>query len=652
MIYPKLAFDTMRKNSRMYIPYIISNVLTVAMLYIMGSLSVNPDLRNMRGGVMVAEMLGFGSSLLYIFCTIFLIYTNSFISKQRRKEFGLYSILGMEKRHIARIIVYENIFTVLISLIAGLGLGIVLDKLAFLSILKMLDENASLGFYISINSLVMTSVFFAAAFLLITVISIVIVRISKPLELMKSSRVGEREPKSRWIMAILGVLCLGAAYYISITTKNIRDTIPMFFAAVLLVIVGTYLVFMAGSIALLKLLKKNKKYYYKTKHFISVSGMMYRMKQNAMGLASICILSTMVLVMMSSTISLLAGLNNMVNQTHPYDLNFSSDSPFLFERIDNYLAEEDVQVADTLKYEDISFMVTYDGNGGFNAYEDDEEWLIWLLPCDGYNAISGGNISLDEHQAAYYDFSGKLKLDRMNILGMDFSVKGKMKKFSMNGSLFFERTIVVILPNDEILHELEQRQIDAYDNYAVTGKNYLINLPDSEKGKDQEFFDSFYDYNNRLYDNYGIEYITYLYSSKIETKTEALQIFSGLFFIGVFLGAIFLMETILIIYYKQISEGYDDKKRFEIMQNVGLSQHEVKASIHSQVLTVFFMPLVTAGIHILFAFPIIQRMLEMLRLTNTLLFIITTILTFVAFAVVYAAIYLLTAKTYYKIVKK
>ncbi len=652
MIYPRLALDTIRKNARMYVPYIISNILTVAMIYIMGSLSGNPDLMNLRGGYLVAEMLGFGNSILYIFCAVFLIYTSNFISRQRRKEFGLYSILGMEKRHIARIIIFENLFTVLISLIAGLALGMIFDKLAFLTILKVLSEKVTMGFYISIKSLIMTSVFFAAAFFLITLINIVIVRISKPLELMKSSKVGEREPKTRWIMAILGVVCLGAAYYISITTKNIPETIPKFFMAVVLVIVGTYFVFMAGSIALLKLLKKNRKYYYKTKHFISVSGMMYRMKQNALGLASICILSTMVLVMMSSTISLLAGLNDMINTSHPYDLNFSSDYAQLFERMDGYLEEEDIQVTERLKYEDISFMTTYDGSESFTAYDDEEEWLIWLLPCDAYNAITGENVSLDKQQVALYDFTGSLDLDKINILGMELSIKEQLKSFGMNGELFYKRTIVVLLPDDEILHELEQRQIDSYENYTVTGKNYFINLSDSETREEKEIFDGFFKYNARLYEEKGLEHTPFIYSSKAEQKTETLQLFSGLFFIGVFLGAIFLMETILIIYYKQISEGYDDKKRFEIMQNVGLSQHEVKASIRSQVLTVFFLPLITAGIHIFFAFPIIRRMLEMLRLTNTLLFAVTTLLTFVAFALVYAAIYLLTAKTYYKIVKK
>ncbi|MCM1529876.1 MAG: ABC transporter permease [Alistipes sp.] len=652
MIYPKLAFDTIRKNARMYLPYIISNTLTVAMIYIMGSLSGNPDLKNISGGGMVAEMLGFGNSIMYIFCTVFLIYTSNFISKQRRKEFGLYSILGMEKRHIARIIVYENVFTVIISLVAGLGVGMLLDKLAFLTILKILGQKATLGFYISTFSLIMTSIYFAAAFLIITLISIVIVRVSKPLELVKSGKVGEREPKTRWIMAILGVLCLGAAYYISVTEKDLRNTIPVFFGAVVLVIAGTYFVFMAGSIALLKLLKKNKKYYYKTKHFISVSGMMYRMKQNAMGLASICILSTMVLVMMSSTISLLTGLNDMIETAHPYDLNFSSDSALLFEQLDDYLAEENIQVADSLKYEDITFMTSYDGSESFTATDDKEAWLLWLMPCDAYSSISGDDISLGENQAVIYDFNDRLDLNKINIFGMELEVTEELKRFTMNGKIFFENTTVVLLPDEDILHELERRYQAAYDVDNTTGKNYLINLSDSEKRSEQDILSGFLDHYARLCEDNGDNGFYYTDSSKKEEKLELLQIFSGLFFIGVFLGVIFLMETILIIYYKQISEGYDDKKRFEIMQNVGLSQQEVKSAIHSQVLTVFFLPLVTAGVHIFFAFPIIRRMLEMFRLTNTPLFAVTTLLTFAAFALVYAVIYLLTARTYYKIVKK
>ena len=321
--YPKLAADTMKKNRRIYFPYIMTCILTVMMYYIISSLKSNPNLANIYGGTIIQEMMNLGSGIMSVFAVIFLFYTNSFLMKQRKREFGLYNILGMEKRHIARIIFYETLYILCISLLLGFVLGILLDKLMFLLLLNIFRVDVTLGFYVSPQAFWHTIRLFAVLFGLLLLNSLRQIYRSSPLELLKSRSVGEKPPRSKWLLTLVGFLFLGTGYYMSITIEDPVTALALFFVAVLLVILGTYCLFIAGGVTLLKALQKNKRYYYKTRHFIALSGMIYRMKQNAAGLANICILSTMVMVMVSSTVSMYASIDSQVAVMLPRDMTMT-----------------------------------------------------------------------------------------------------------------------------------------------------------------------------------------------------------------------------------------------------------------------------------------------------------------------------------------
>ena len=317
--FSKLAASNIKKNGKAYIPYILSCVMTVALFYIVKSLSYNPGLKNMVGSSTMMTMMSMCSVIIALFAIVFLFYTNSFLMKRRKKEFGVFNILGMEKSHIAKTMAWENFYVTLISIVGGLVIGLALDKAMFLLIAQVLNEEITLGFFISDKAIISTIVMFCIIFLLILLNSIRQIHTANPIELVTAGNAGEREPKTKWVLAILGLLSLGAGYYIALTIENPLTALVYFFFAVILVIIGTYMLFTAGSIALLKILRKNKKYYYKTKHFTSISGMIYRMKQNAVGLANICILSTAVLVMVSSTSSLMLGLQDVIATRYPND---------------------------------------------------------------------------------------------------------------------------------------------------------------------------------------------------------------------------------------------------------------------------------------------------------------------------------------------
>ena len=663
--YPKLALGNIKKNGKTYIPYIITSVLTVMMFYIIRSLSQNRGIMNLSGSQVIFSVLNFGSWVVAIFALVFLFYTNSFLMKQRKKEFGLYNILGMEKKHIAKLLAFETFFIVFISMILGLGLGVLLDKGMYLIILKILKADVALGFYISPKSILMTVLLFAGIYLLIYLNSVRQVYFSKPIELLRSTNTGEKEPKAKWLIAILGLACLGVGYYISLSIKNPVQAITYFFIAVILVIVGTYLVFTAGSIAFLKILRKNKNYYYKTKHFISVSGMIYRMKQNAVGLANICILVTMVLVMISSTSSLWFGMNDMIDNKHPNDLiitvpdNKDNDTDDIYEQLKNEIKLSGYNIEDSAMYNFLEFTLVQENNkfiikdlsdnnnpGVFSKLK-----YMAFISLEDYNRLSNSNETLENNEVLFHcqNKSNKFKYDELKLQETNFSIKKSLDTFpkvalsDMTGVVDCYQVIVKDLTVlDNVFESVSE--IGTISETATIYAGFDIDAADDEVIKLAD----------KIKDN--LQNSSNTVNSTIETKAHGRQVTISLYgsflFLGVFLGVLFTIATILIIYYKQISEGYDDKHRFEIMQKVGMSHHEVKQTIHSQILTVFFLPLITAGIHVAFAFPVTAKILKALYLDNTNLFLICTAVCFVIFSIIYSIIYSLTAKTYYKIVSR
>ena len=651
--YAKLAAGNIKKNGKTYIPYILTCIVTVAMFYIVKSLSLNPGLSHMVGGNFLNTTMGLGSWVVTVFAFIFLFYTNSFLVKHRKKEFGIFHILGMERRHLARVIGWETFYVMIISVILGLGIGIALDKVMFLAVVRIVGADVPLGFFLAPEAVAGTVIFFSILFVLIFANSVRQIRGADPIELLRAGNVGEREPQSNWLLTIWGLAALGGGYYIAITTRNPIASVLLFFVAVLLVIAGTYLLFTAGSIALLKTLRRNRRYYYRTKHFVSVSGMIYRMKQNAVGLANICILSTMVLVMVSTTTSMMVGMEEIIRNRYPADYVFYADD---VKRRDEDMAailrlqqESGVSVTGEWEYSCLGFQGICDGDGYLvlreraRSVEDDTNSLLFVTQED-YNRIMGTEKTLQEGEIFVYSNRQDYPYETMRLFDRQYRVAEKLEDFIGNGEYeaMMSATQYIVVPDMETLTALCESQREILTDLASEiGWVYGF---DTDAGEEKQWeFDSA---------ARGVSELGMKLESRIDGRQAFLEIDGGLFFIGIFLGSLFIMATVLIIYYKQISEGYDDRNRFEIMQKVGMSHSEVKAAIHSQIVTVFFLPLVVAGIHVAAAFPLISRLLALLNLYNVGLYAVCTLVCFLVFGVMYILVYALTSGTYYRIVSR
>lgn len=660
-LYFRLAAGNIRKNAKSYVPFIITSIITSAMFFMINSLANNGDLENVKGANSVVAALGLGTYVTAIFAAIFLFYTNSFLMKRRKKEIGLWNILGMEKKHIAKVIFIETVYVYALIIAGGFLCGLLFNKLLFLLVTKMTGATGVPKFHFQASAFVNTILLFGAIFLFIFLESLRQVTFSKPIELLRGGSVGEKEPKAKWVMAILGACCLGAGYYMAVTIKNPVKALTMFFIAVILVIVGTYFIFTAGSIAVLKLLKKNKRYYYKTRHFISVSGMMYRMKQNAVGLGNICILSTMVLVMISSTSSLVIGVDDIVQKRCSYDIQAYvygskaeklSDLDGIAEELQNCIKENDTTAENIDTYNFLADAALKKDNGVFSfGYEDIsissvDVWQLYFMTLDDYNKLNHTDFTLDKGQVYINRKTDNFK--NIDINGTKFSVKGEIKDISklVLGDDDGTERLCVILPDAEDFDGIYENQKEAYSDAYSLMHRFVGFDTDLDADKQQVV-------EKKLSDIIASddEFSGYV-QSRAALNDELSSDFGGLFFIGIFLGILFTMAAILIIYYKQISEGYDDKQRFDIMQKVGMTHGEVKSTIHSQILTVFFLPLITAGLHVAFAQPMVMNILKLMGLTNEKLYLKCTLVSFGAFAAVYAIVYGLTAKVYYRIVKR
>lgn len=663
--YFRLALTNIKKHARSYVPYIITCVITIAMFYIIKSLAFNLD-KNLSS-ISAATSMSLGSIVVAIFAIIFLFYTNSFLLKKRKKEFGLYNILGMEKKHMSALIATESLIVSVISLVLGLIIGIALDKLIFMIVIKLLDGQSPLGFTIIPEAILHTVVLFCIIFAAILLNSVRIVYTTKTIDLLHGSNAGEKEPKTKWLLAILGVLCLCGGYTISIISKNPVSAIDLLFVAIVLVVIGTYFIFVAGITALLKLLRKNKGFYYKTSHFISVSGMIYRMKQNAVGLANICVLSTMVLVMVSTTSSLVIGMQDTINTISPYDYSISvadgKTNQQVKDDIKNTAADNNLKITKFVDYQYLEFNADLKYNNiTASDYSVESENLVGLIIVtqQDYNMLTNSNVELSDEQVMMF-YPNSFPYSDLTIFDQRYKVKEsrKISDFipgkNLIGYSIYDSYGIVVKDNSQ-LQQISKYYNSFYKNSETNEYNepnccfYECNFNvDADLKKQLEF--------NEIIKNSELYQGSYYHDSISSTfKSEILQAFrdtySSLFFLGIFLSILFIMATILIIYYKQISESYDDKERYEIMQNVGMSHTEVKKTIRSQVLTVFFLPLIVAGVHVAFAFPIMSRVLSLLGLMNVTLYITCTVICFLVFALMYGIIFAITSRLYYKTVNK
>lgn len=637
-IYEKLAVTNLKNNRKTYVPYIFTGVLIVMMFYIIDALSKGEGITQNT----LKICLQYATGVIIVFAVIFLFYTNSFLIKRRKKEIGVYNILGMGKRHIARMMAVETILTAGISILGGLVFGIIFGELMYLLLLKILHNSVDMQFSVNGTAIVQTVILFAGIFLLTYLYNILQIQLVNPVELLHGGNQGEKEPKSRWLLVIVGVAALGNGYWIALTTEAPLEALLKFFVAVVCVIIGTYALFIAGSIVVLKILRKNKAYYYNPKHFTSVSGMIYRMKQNGAGLANICVLSTMVLVMVSTTVSLYAGMEDILDSRFPRDVSIvcneadTNNEETLQRLIKEQCEKAGVKITDRVRYRYGSMNAVLKGNNLEKIeqyYPDNHFYYVEMITQEEYNRIEKQNVSLKEQEILTYTTNGKCGKKQINIAGQNYQVKKELSEMTSQPKSTVEmyKTLYIVFANAE--------QIERIESFSYADK---FNLK-GDDGKQKETLEQI---QNEFYEKFPDGTM----ESRMLSRSSFYELYGGLFFIGIYLGSMFIMATVLIIYYKQISEGYDDRERYQIMQKVGMSKKEVKRSIRSQVLSVFFLPLVVAVIHVAVAFKVMTKILGVLNLTNVSLFAVCTIITIAVFAVFYIIVYSITAKEYYRIV--
>ena len=668
-IFSRLAKQNIRNNKSTYIPYIITCIFCIAMIYMMEFLRDCPTLdQAVRQADEVRMIVFTGEIVVEIFCIIFLIYSNSFLMKRRQKEIGLYNILGLERNHIGIVMFLETIITSIGSLAGGIAAGIIGSKLALLLLLKLLHIPSVLGFYISVKGIFTCLFMFGIIFLMILFLNLAKIHLSRPVELLRGNNTGEKEPVAKWLMALIGFICLGAGYYLAVTTESPIKAITIFLLAVILVMAGTYLLFTAGSIVILKFLRRRKSFYYRTGNFISISGMLYRMKQNAIGLASICILSTGVLLMIAMTVSIYFGMNDIMLNRYPYDVDMSVTSiseeecQTAIEAFEKAIADNKVPVEKSV--EEIYLDIVCSKNGDqilikpANTIRNSDSVLVLsLLDQAEYERLTGISANLNDGEIFAW-YPSAVQKDSVTVDETEFTVKKWLDKNPLTCGEDAVSDNAVLVVTDEDFKKFDEMRTEMYKGVssAPAGEDLTLHLGLDITGSETDktdFGTPVMEVVKDLKKNGGLSENSWITSGIRQQEYESYYADNGsLLFIGIFLGSLFLMGTAMIIYYKQISEGYEDQKRFEIMQKVGLSRREVRSSVRRQILMVFFLPLLMAMLHITMAFPMIRRMLLLFGMTNTKLFIGCTAGTVLIFAVVYGLIYLMTARSYYHIVER
>ena len=637
-IFSRLAKQNIRNNKSTYIPYMITCIFCIAMIYMMEFLRDCPTLdQAVRQADEVRMIVFTGEIVVEIFCIIFLIYSNSFLMKRRQKEIGLYNILGLERNHIGIVMFLETIITSIGSLAGGIAAGIIGSKLALLLLLKLLHIPSVLGFYISVKGIFTCLFMFGIVFLMILFLNLAKIHLSRPVELLRGNNTGEKEPAAKWLMALIGFICLGAGYYLAVTTESPIKAITIFLLAVILVMAGTYLLFTAGSIVILKFLRRRKSFYYRTGNFISISGMLYRMKQNAIGLASICILSTGVLLMISMTVSIYFGMNDIMLNRYPYDVDMSVTSisedecQTAIEAFEKAIADNKVPVEKSV--EEIYLDIVCSKNGDqilikpANTIRNSDSVLVLsLLNQAEYERLTGISANLNDGEIFAW-YPSAVQKDSVTVDETEFTVKKWLDKNPLTCGEDAVSDNAVLVVTDEDFKKFDEMRTEMYKGVssAPAGEDLTLHLGLDITGSETDKIDfgtPVMEVVKDLKKNGGLSENSWITSGIRQQEYESYYADNGsLLFIGIFLGSLFLMGTAMIIYYKQISEGYEDQKRFEIMQKVGLSRREVRSSVRRQILMVFFLPLLMAMLHITMAFPMIRRMLLLFGMTNTKLFI-------------------------------
>lgn len=672
-LYLRLAWSNLKNSRQFYLPYVIAGMLSAMMFYTMCAIQGNDGLSKMRGGSSVQIVLYFGVVVVGVFVSIFLFYTNSFIMKRRKKELGVYNILGMEKIHVAKIMAWETVFSFLIAVGGDLITGIVFQKLLTMFLYRLTGLEAAIPFYISGWGCLHTAEMFGAIYVCILLYNLMQIRLSNPVELLHSGNTGEREPKTKIIQAVLGILCIVTGYYIAITTDNPVKAVSLFFVAVMLVIVGTYFLFNAGSIAFLKLLRKNKRYYYQTRHFTTVSGMIYRMKQNAVGLANICILSTMVLVVISMTVCMYAGIEDELKTQYPaelelifYDPDGQQDAQTfnrMADEIERVIKENGRVITGKQKGSYVGTAVAMTGNKitalDRSAMDFSNMYVLEIMTKDGFEEYMQETIPDIPDGSVAVMMDSVYEQDTIVMGNTEYPVEQSMK-FPIRDAVseFVGGSVILIVKDENALENMRKQlaamETEAYGEERTVDLTYVMNFDMSGTGEEKIACANAVRERVSEWQNDETNPKTMRLDCNVISRAEGHIDYEtsngGLLFLGLFLGSMFLMITVLIIYYKQISEGYEDKERFAIMEKVGMSNEEVKATIRSQVRMVFFLPLATAACHLAAAYPMLKKLLALVSLYNGTLFAWCLAGTVLVFGLIYLAVFIITSKSYYKIV--
>ena len=674
--YTKTALNGLKKNLKLYVPQIISTAVMFAIMYIMYSLCYEEALKHSRGGDYIGIFMILGVIVISILSLVIIFYANNFLMKQRKREYGLYHVLGLEKKHIINIMLVENIITHTVSIILGTALGVLFYRLASLIIFKLykLDVADSVNI-LCVRALIYTLVIFVIIYALTYIFNCISLIRLKTTELLLSASYGEKEPKIKWIVFILGLAFLGTGYFIALTIEKPMEALAFFFVAVICVVIGTYFLFTAGSIFILKMLKNKKSFYYKPEHMISVSGMLYRMKQNAAGLASIAILATGVLIMLATTVTLYRGIDENIDNNFPHDMYFSLREWSDNNRVSHDLTEEEGKAAlketcDGLGLKVIRFgieesmeipfmlkgddLITSDSDDGgisfnYNFVSRRDVKSITFITTDTYSVLTGENLNLNDNEMAFSKLSrDNWAPEKVNLLGFELKNVQTIKKSPLSSNVAEVGNCFLFVVNSNVWGQIRTKLERQYgEDLNLVKRQFFADIEGEEEQKMELFETLRYDLFQKG-EAKGTSFSVYNPKLRWEQRSEEYLLNGSLLFLGILLSMVCFFATALIIYYKQITEGYDDRNRFQIMEKVGLSKPEIKKTIRSQILMVFFIPLAVAGIHTLVAYSILSKIMALL--TTTHIFLLCTGIVFVIFSLIYTAIYSLTARTYFRIV--
>lgn len=646
--FSKLALRNLKSNKQIYLPYIFASIATVAMFYMMVALMGNKFVQTRNASLPMFFTVG--AVVIGVFSFLFILYTNSFLIKRRKKEIGLYAILGMKKKHVSRILTIESLVTSSFSIIVGLIVGHLLGELAFLVLNYALKFGVKMSFPFTLNAVMITIGLFVLIFLVTLIYNITQVTFSNPIQLIKGKQTGEREPKSSIFLFILSLLLIGSGYYLSVTIDNPMDAILYFLLAVLLVIVGTYFLFISGSIFILKALKKNKKLYYRPSPFISISGMLYRMKQNAAGLANITILATMVIVAVATTIAVFMGIQGTLDIRFPYEnkLTYYTDANLEeeFKEIQTETETLGLEVTGTeiYTYYDV-FSIVEDNELilGEKAYSAKEPFQVKIIVQEDYEKMSNQSIDLETDEILVYDLKDDYDFSTLLIGDATYQIKSKIEN-PIKMDKLLSPNMVLVVESKEVLQSIMDYDIQVSEIEYDVSMEAMISWNTTGTQEQKKI------YSEKLTDKLNSREGSY-FDSKELLSVELYDVNGGFLFLGIFLGLLFTFGAALITYFKQVSEGYDDREKFQIMQKVGLDKQTIRKTTRLQIIWMFLLPLVVAVIHVAFAFPLIQKLLILFNVVNTSLVFWCFAGVIVGYSLIYGIIYQVTSKVYYSIVK-